>query len=183
MNFDSSSPDYKERRSHEWAVIILLPRELDAIIAPIREQYDPDYSNVDSHLTLVFEFESRLSLQSISDAISSVIDSSEPIEIELDSIGDFYPDSPIIYWSVKQNTALDSLYKSLHTRLDLALPHREFIPHVTVAREISYHRVMLVKDRIVGYLPAEKFTANAVELVSPVIDRKWVSVRSFKLPQ
>jgi hypothetical protein len=42
---------------------------------------------------------------------------------------------------------------------------------------------MLVKERIVANLPDERFQAQSVELVAPVADHKWVSVRTFPLPQ
>jgi 2'-5' RNA ligase len=102
-----------------------------------------------------------------------------PGKIQLDSIGDFYPREPIIYWKVTNGEMLGRMYKRLYTRLELPLKFRELIPHVTVAREISHHRVVLVKDQIASYLPEESFEVKAVDLVSPVADHHWVSVRTF----
>ena len=61
------------------------------------------------------------------------------------------------------------------------MPCKSYQPHVTVAREISDHRVMLVKEKIVPYLPNESFVATAVDLVAPVAGQNWVSVRTFPL--
>lgn len=166
-----------------FAVAIFLPPELDELIAPIRERFDPDYDICASHITIVFPFESTLPLDELAEGIREEVSGIEPFEIELDSIGDFYPHAPIIYWKASPVDQLNRLYKSLYARLDFPLPHRDFIPHVTVAREISHHRVMLVKERIVPYLPKEKFTVRAIDLISPVAHHRWVSVRTFALPQ
>ena len=52
---------------------------------------------------------------------------------------------------------------------------------VTVAKEISQHRVMLVKDAIASYLSRERFEVDAIDLIAPLPERRWVSVRTFPL--
>ena len=164
-----------------YAVVIFLPPHLDEIIYPLRRQFDPLYSKVPGHITLVFPFESNMTMTELSGIIKHELEVIRPIEIELESIGDFYPDSPTIYWKISPCEPLKQLYQSLHTRLELPVQFENYIPHVTVAREISRHRVLLVKERIVPYLPSEKFTAESIDLVVPIANDKWVSVRSFSL--
>jgi 2'-5' RNA ligase len=113
--------------------------------------------------------------------VRTELENVQDLKIELHSIGDFYPEFPIIYWATQANKALDMLYKNLHARLEVSLPYKAFTPHVAVAREISDYRVMLVKDRIAGYLPDESFVARAVDLVAPVAGQNWVSIRTFPL--
>ena len=183
MNYNFSCHSLSGSRPNMYAIVIFLPPALDEVISSLRERFDPEYSVVDSHVTVVFPFESSLSLDKISGIIREESSKIEPLEITLDSIGDFYPTVPLIYWQVADNPSLSMLYKSLYTRFELALPHRKYVPHVTVAREISYHRVMLVKEKIVSCLPREQFYARAIDLVSPVADHRWLSVRTFSLPQ
>ncbi|MEE8577416.1 MAG: hypothetical protein V3T31_09190, partial [candidate division Zixibacteria bacterium] len=76
---------------------------------------------------------------------------------------------------------LKILFRDIYAALDLPLPYRLFTPHITVAREISEHRRMLVKERILPYLPQESFEVSAIDLVSPVAQNNWVSVRTFQL--
>lgn len=172
---------YLERRQNQYAVVIFLPDSLDDIIAPFREQFDPVYNLIVSHITLVFPFETNQSLDELSNIMKTETETQEPILIELDSIGDFYPESPVIYWNVKKNEALYNLYYCFYSRLGLSIPFKYFHPHVTVAREISNHRVLIVKDKIVSYLPQEKFYANAVDIITPLVNDRWVSVRTFPL--
>lgn len=168
------------RKSQEYAVVIFLPPDLDAMVAPYRDQYDPDSRLIGAHVSIVFPFTTPLGLDELSRIISTEVNRIGAMKVELSSVGDFYPQSPIIYWGVKHDSVFNALYKTLYAQLNIPLPHKTFVPHVTVAKEISPHRVMLIKERIVAYLPNESFWANAVDLVSPVAGN-WVSVRTFPL--
>ena len=181
MNNFQFEDNFQERRRNEYAVVIFLPRELNSVVAPFREKYDPIYNLVDAHITIVFPFDTTKSLEDISELIKMETDNFKKVLIELDSIADFYPKTPVIYWEVKKNEALCEMYYRLYSRLGIPIPFKELIPHVTIAREISYHRVVTVKDAIVSYLPSENFHAASIDLLTPLVNEKWVSVRSFSL--
>ncbi len=170
-----------ERRHNRFAVVIFLPGPLEDVIAPWRERFDPIYNLVSPHLTLVFPFDSDRPLEELVTAVRTETQGQPAFKVELSSIGDFYPDDPVIYWGVKPSETLSDFHFRLHVRLGLALPHDKYTPHVTVAREISHHRIHIVKDKIVDYLPDEHFEAQTVDLITPVAGNKWVSVRSFPL--
>ena len=170
-----------ESRRSQYAVVFFLPEDLDSAIAPLRERFDPDYNIIGPHVTLVFPFDSEMSLDELAAIIQVEAETTRPISIALNSIGDFYPRAPIIYWNVKRTDELTRLYYQLHSRLGLPIPFKQYQPHVTVAREISHHRVLPVKDKIASYLPDESFEARAVDLVTALPGGKWVSVRTFSL--
>jgi len=173
--------DSQNQRKRTYAIVIELPQHLDELIYSIREKFDPDYNRVPGHVTVVFPFESKSSFNELSALINNQLQNVQPFEIELDSIGDFYPDSPIIYWRVKPCEMLQKLYRNLYADLDLPIPFSNYLPHVSVAKEISSHRVMLVKERIVHYLPQEKFKVLSVDLIIPIAGDRWVSARTFSL--
>ena len=173
--------NFTERRRNKYAVVLYLPQSVENIILPIRERYDPLNSMVSAHITLVFPFETNQSMDDISHIIKKETDLQSPLAIELDSIGDFYPSSPVIYWNVKRNNELNELYYRLYSGLEVPIPFKNYIPHVAIAREISNHRVILVKEEIISYLPYEKFHAASIDLVTPLVNGKWVSVRTFTL--
>ncbi|MFH1686433.1 MAG: 2'-5' RNA ligase family protein [bacterium] len=170
-----------ERRHNRYAVVIFLPTALQKIIAPLRQRFDPIYNLISPHLTLVFPFDATQPLEELVAAVRAETERTQEIRVDLKSIGDFYPTDPVIFWGVTENRALTDLHFRLHVRLGLAVPHKVYMPHVTVAREISHHRVHLVKDKIVDYLPDEMFVAHSVDLVTPIADDRWVSVRNFPL--
>ncbi len=171
---------FNRRHTQEYAVVILLPADLDALVAPHRERYDPTYHKIGAHISLVFPFSTQLTLDELTAKIAPEFSKIAPLRVRLSSIADFYPQFPVIYWQVKNDPAFNTIYKLLHARLDLPLLHKQYVPHVTVAREISAHRVLLVKERIVPYLPDEEFEARAADLVS-MVSGHWVSVRTFPL--
>ena len=181
MTYNYSGSRHEGEVRKQYAVVIYLPELLERFVAPLRERFDPDYDLISAHITLVFPWETTVPLAELSAVLANEALRLSPIKIELRSVGDFYPDTPILYWNVVANPQLNRLYRSLYAQLGLSLPFKEIVPHVTVAKEISPHRVMLVKDQIASYLPRESFEATALDLVSPLADNKWVSVRTFPL--
>lgn len=178
-DFLSYNAPLSDRRKKKYAVVVFLPHSLRSTIAPLREQFDPLYSLVAPHITVVFPFETNLPLDELTGLLKAETDKRKSFLIQLDTVGDFYPDSPIIYWNVKQNPQLSELYYRLHASLGIPIPFKHFAPHVTVAREISHHRVIIVKEKIASYLADERFYAGSIELIAPLVDEKWVSVRTF----
>ena len=177
--FLSNTSPLSDRRRKKYAVVIFLPHSLSDIIAPLREQFDPLYSLVAPHVTVVFPFETNRPLDELTSLVKAETDKRMSFMIQLDTVGDFYPDSPIIYWNVKQNPQLSELYYRLHASLGIPILYKHYSPHVTVAREISHHRVVIVKEKIASYLADEKFYAGSIDLIAPLVDEKWVSVRTF----
>lgn len=180
MQFGYRQEQMTHKGFPKYGIVIFLPEHLRTIVHPLRERFDPDYSLIPPYLVLVAPFASNLMLDEVSEVIAREVNPTEAPTIELSSIGDDYPNYPLIYWKMVPNPIIDRLYKNLYASLDLALPYRQFSPHVTVAREISMHRVMLVKEKIYPYLPEESFQALAVDLIAPVAQERWVSVRTFR---
>jgi 2'-5' RNA ligase len=181
MSYNYTSTDYGPLSRKKYAVVIYLPQRLERYVMQLRERFDPDYDIVAAHITLVFPWESKTPLTDLSGIIAAEARKCPPIKVRLESVGDFYPGAPIIYWAVSPEESLRCLYRHLYAGLDLPLPFKELVPHVTVAKEISPHRVMMVKDQIASYLPQESFDVTAIDLISPVADHHWVSVRTFPL--
>ncbi len=178
-NFNSTEPDMASQK--EYAVVVFVPSQLERYVAPLRERFDPDYNLVAAHVSLVFPFMTETPLEELSAIVAEEIVDLGPLRLRMGSIGDFYPRAPVIYWEVKKCDELNRLHKRLYARLDLPLPHREFVPHLTVAKEISTHRLVLVKDQIASYLPDESFEVKSVDLIAPVAGHHWVSVRTFPI--
>jgi len=162
-------------------VVIFLPPEIEKPIAQLREQYDPIYNLVGAHITMVFPFESNRDLEELATVLASELALEDQFRVTLNEIGDFYPQAPVIYWSVEKSERLRELYFRLYARLGLAVPFADFVPHVTVAREISQHRLVPVKDRVASFLRRETFDVAAIDLVTALQGNKWVSVRTFPL--
>ncbi len=176
------NPNYLDRRHNSYALVIYLPEHLEKILKPLREKFDPDYNLVDSHITITFPFDSEMPIDEITAIVQSEVNKYDPFELELGSIGDFYPKTPIIFWNVLKKDILLDFYLSINKKLGQETI-KDYQPHVTIAREISNHRLMLVKDQIASYLSCDSIYVDTVDLIAPLSDRKWVSVRTFKLEE
>ncbi len=178
------SPDPAANRGHRrFSLVIYLPAEIEGIVQPLRERFDPDCGIIPPHVSLVFPFVTELPLDDLSVLIREHVDRLTDIEVSLQELGDFYPDYPIIYWSLEESVALHEFCLSMHSHLGLPAPCKHFFPHVSIAREISNHRVMLVKEKIIPYIEPVSFRPQAVDLLAPAAGDNWVSVRTFVLPQ
>ncbi len=172
-----------DQRHTVYAVVVLLPERLEQAVAPLRERYDPLYNLISPHITLIYPFESDRPLDELTAIIRAEADALAPVPLKLSSIGDFYPRIPKIYWNVEKNDQFCELYYRLYSRLGVPIPYKNYQPHVTVAREISMHRVLLVKEKIIDYLPDESFEISAIDMITPLPGGKWVSVRTFPLTE
>jgi 2'-5' RNA ligase len=115
------------------------------------------------------------------EVLQKEIEGKPPIPVRLATIGDYYPDAPVIYWSVEDNNRLKELYYRIYGRLEMPIPRKDYIPHVTVAREISDSRLLQVKDEIVTQLPTESFRIETLDLIGLFPNQQWVTVRKFFL--
>ena len=124
-NFYESSID--DRRSTRYALVLFLPPQLDEVVAPLRERYDPLWQLVPSHATIVFPFESRHSLDELTAMIKEELLSEKVIPVRLGTIHDFYPRYPVICWKIQKSDQLNGLYYRLYSRLGMPIPDRKSV--------------------------------------------------------
>ncbi len=180
MGYLFHNPYLADRRQSRYCIVFFLPKQLNEMLMQIREKFDPSYNLIASHVTVVFPFETARQVDEIASVIESEVIRLGEFDISLTSLNDFYPEFPIIYWSVEISDGLSKLYRNITNGLGLTIPHEIYKPHVTLAQEISKHRVMLVKENIIPYISSETFKASSIDLISPMNDSRWVSVRTFK---
>lgn len=182
FNYSFSPEVFLNRRIKQYSIVIFLPPPLEEIVSRFRERYDPDCSLIAAHVTLAFPFQTQKSLDEVAEIVTQETSRFRDLKVQFeDTVGDFYPDYPIIFWAVRHSEQLHELVLCLHAQLGIPLPVKKFFPHVAVAREISNHRVIFVKEKIVPYLPSEEFKPRALDLIAPIADQHWVSVRTFPL--
>ena len=169
----------KNENNSIYAVVILLPEHLEQIVAPMRARFDPICNLISPHITLVHPFETDKPLDAVAALVREETEGYEPIPLKLTSIGDFYPGIPKIYWNIEKEEKLSELFYGLYSRLGHPIPYKNYHPHITIAREISTYRVLPVKEQIIDYLPDESFEADTVDLITPLPNGRWVSVRTF----
>lgn len=179
----SFGPTLEPKAARPFAVVIFLPGELHDLVQTMRERYDPDVHLIAPHVSLVFPFSTDLTLPQLSAIIRETIDATGSLEISLESIADLYPTFPIISWAVQHSPKLQELCVRLHASLQLPVLYKGFFPHVGLAKEISDHRIVMVKEKLLEQIEETTFSPAAIDLISPAADSRWLSVRTFVLPQ
>lgn len=165
----------------QYAVVAFLPEGLNTTVEPIRRKFDPLVGVIDSHVTVVFPFANEMPIEKMGEVLQDEIEAKPPTPVRLATIGDFYPDAPVIYWAVEDNNLLRELYFRLYARLEMPIPRKDYIPHVTLAREISDSRLLQVKDEIVDQLPTESFRIECLDLIGLFPNQQWITLRKFSL--
>jgi 2'-5' RNA ligase len=169
----------RDKNNSIYAVAILLPEYLERIIAPMRARFDPLCNLISPHITLVHPFETDRPLDEVAALVREETGKCKPLSLNLTSIGDFYPGIPKIYWNIEKDECLSELFYRLYSQLGQPIPYKNYQPHITIAREISMHRVLAVKEQVIDYLPDESFEVSGVDLMTPLPGGRWVSVRTF----
>jgi 2'-5' RNA ligase len=119
----------------EYAIVIFPKYDNQFLIDQQRNQFDPLVSVLDPHHTLVFSFESDLSLEQLQAHIQLVIQGILPIEIQLQrntgSEGEY------LFSNLKHgNNQIIEMHDRLYTGLNESHLIRDhtYIPHLTVGR-------------------------------------------------
>lgn len=121
----------KEKRD-----ILIFPKfdNLD-LIESVRKKYDPLYSLVDPHITVVFPFSDVISNDKLSTKISNLLKDFEPFEVVFKGIS-ISKDNYIFLNQVIGNDKIIKLHDLIYSNI---LPTHlntkiEYIPHITLGR-------------------------------------------------
>jgi 2'-5' RNA ligase len=126
-------------------------------IQEIRKLYDPVYSKVEPHISLVFPFPSDLSKQAICDFVKETCKPFKPFKICLSEIinkGDF-----IFLVPSEGREKVIELHKALYSEafsyfLPDILRKEEFIPHITIGKRVlddEMEQMSIINKRITEY--------------------------------
>ena len=126
-------------------------------IQEIRKLYDPVFSKVEPHVTLVFPFSSDLSKQLIYDFVKETCKHFKPFKIRLSEIinkGDF-----IFLVPSEGRENIINLHKAMYSGpfsdfLPDILRKEEFIPHITIGKRIlddETGQMRMIKERMTEY--------------------------------
>jgi 2'-5' RNA ligase len=120
------------------SILIFPPDEVCKAIQPLRQKYDPLYSLIGPHLTLVFPFEDGLSIGELNQHIKSVLQDITPFKVVLQGVTG--TDEGYLFLNVKTgNDQIIQLHDLLYTGPLKPFLNRKvtFIPHVTIGKLFS----------------------------------------------
>lgn len=115
------------------AVIVPTPPEVDADLADVRRRFDPQFTSMPSHLTLVFPH--RVRSDALLRHVNSVAGDHRPIQVHLAGFAGSQ-NAWLFARVTRGNDDLIALHDHLYTGVLAAALDRTsiFVPHVTVGR-------------------------------------------------
>lgn len=122
----------------KYGIVIFPSKSLQDKVNGYRKRYDPHYALVAPHITLKSPFDAEKNeIEEIVEKLRKIASVHQPFSFHVSKVKSFEPLNNVIYFKVDPNHSLDSLYNMLHTD---DLPGEElyaFVPHITIAQQLS----------------------------------------------
>jgi 2'-5' RNA ligase len=138
--------------------VLLFPGFPDeADIEHVRRLFDPAYTKIKPHITLVFPFFSEYTAEEIQTAVASCVTAVHPFILTMHEIR--VKDTFIFMLPSEGGVSIAELFRALHSGLfgpylPPILQHEEFIPHMTIGTcspETSKQRLEQVRSLLGEY--------------------------------
>ncbi|TCP19507.1 2'-5' RNA ligase [Scopulibacillus darangshiensis] len=122
----------------KYGVAMFPSKELQDKANSLRKRYDPHYALIPPHITLKSPFEvEEDQVEDVISKIKEVAKSTEPVTIKVNKVGSFSPINSVIYFKVEPTDQVIDLYKKLHSDNLEGNEDYTFVPHVTIAQNLT----------------------------------------------
>lgn len=103
-----------------------------------RKRYDPNYSLIPPHITLLQSFEADDDLiKELSTEMRFIAKDTKPFTIYVNKVSSFVPVANTIYFKVEPVQTLLDLYDLLDESLFPEKEKNSFVPHITIAKDLT----------------------------------------------
>lgn len=103
-----------------------------------RKRYDSHYALIPPHITLKYAFEvEEDKLNELVQQLRNVARETEPFTLRVTKFSSFYPVNNVIYLKVEKTEPLIKLHEKLHRPPFVEQTDYAFVPHITIARDLS----------------------------------------------
>lgn len=175
-----------------YGIVVVPPPEVVALVRSLQAHVDASRSDPVPHITLKLPFQVRTRLADVRARVGEVVAATPPITVTLRGVGGFPgPYTPAVYATVQPNRRLHSLHSRLVRALigvaDNVLPYTEelelkhYVPHITLASDLSRAEYRRVMNRLRGYQLEGRFQIEEVELSRRGVRRRWSRVEVLPL--
>ncbi|MGM9926295.1 MAG: YjcG family protein [Bacillus sp. (in: firmicutes)] len=121
----------------KYGIAIFPSKKLQDFVNSYRKRYDPHYSMIPPHITLLSPFEAtEEQIKGITQKVWEIASKTPPVELNLLKTSTFQPVNNVIYLKVEMTKALETLRKQLDNSID-SKDEYPFVPHLTIAQGLS----------------------------------------------
>ncbi|WP_019240545.1 MULTISPECIES: YjcG family protein [Bacillus] len=166
----------------KFGIAIFPSKKLQDLVNSYRKRYDPHYSLIPPHLTLVYPFEtSEANVREIVKQIEDITTNSQLIDLNILKVSSFQPVNNVIYLKVDANESLEALQKQLHNNVTDTEEEYSYVPHITLAQKLSNDE----HSDILGQLSMLDFRHNEIvdriHLLYQLDNNSWSVYETFRL--
>lgn len=122
----------------KYGIAIFPSKEIQDEANALRMRYDPEYAKIPPHITLkaAFEMDEVLRDELIIE-LKKIANSIKPFDIEIVKVSTFAPVTYTVYFKVEPHPSLTQLHELMHQGKFPSYRKYNFVPHITVAQELS----------------------------------------------
>ena len=172
------------KKARIFGVVLLVPDVLSRATDGIRRRYDPNFSRIGPHVTVLPPRPLPLTRREVLDAVRRAADVTRPFACSLGVIRTFDPVMPVVYASLRRGRAP---LRRLHARLARGrLRGAEmfpYVPHLTLGQKLDSRRLrraMALSERIFSSLE-KSWTAERLVVVERLTEDRWLSLSPIPL--
>lgn len=166
----------------KYGIVAFPSKKLQDLANTYRKRYDSHYAKITPHITLKEAFEADESqIHTISETIASIAKNHEPLKIHASRVSSFFPTTNVIFFRVEPTDQLKNIHTELQDRLNIGKPKHVFIPHITIAQDITdaEHDDIFGQLRMIGV--NEKETIDRIHLLYQLENGSWTTYETYRL--
>jgi len=176
----------------QMALAIFAPANVALEVKAWQALFPAPQSGLQAHVTVKRPFVPRVPQDQVEACIAGICYPFRPFWLELQGLGQFtVPNDNVLYVAVTENPALRLLHKCLLVALegfvepgspeDALYEGEGFVPHLTIAHNLSDADLPAARTRLAGYTPRYKFTVTELALAGQEDGGDWRVLRYLTL--
>lgn len=164
----------------KYGIAIFPSKHIQDAANAFRKRYDPKYALIPPHITLKSPFTiNPKEKQALITALKEVANQHEPFNIEINKYSSFAPVNETIYYNVKMNEQITSLYEDIRKTPFPGNEAHPFVPHITIAQELEKEEYADVFGQLKMNSLDYTDTIDRFHLLYQLENNSWTVYESF----
>lgn len=164
----------------KYGIVIFPNRDVQDRANSLRKRYDSHYNLIPPHITIKEAFELE-SVEEIVKHIEEVTQSIPPFTLNVSKIKSFLPTSPVVYLALEDNPDIYELHEKINSGPLFHEAKYKFIPHITVAQDLSDEELHDIHGRLKLKNFAMEFPIDRIHLLYQIESGAWTNYQTFLL--
>ncbi|SFJ06671.1 2'-5' RNA ligase family protein [Thermoflavimicrobium dichotomicum] len=165
-----------------FGIAVFPQRHVQDLANSYRKRYDPHYSLIAPHITLIEKFSlPEEEMFALIPEFEEIAKNTDAFTIHINKVSHFFPNSPTIYLAIENHEPLIDLHNKLRQILDWHQPAYDFIPHLTIGQKMLEDELL----DVYGSLRMHRFNLTSLvdrfHLLYQLENGSWVNYQSFLL--